>query len=65
MRRHAVLHPTLDPKLRRKIQPVRGVDGKDYYKVDFQIHTRYYSAHCEYSLWFMGKDQGSVDVEYV
>lgn len=65
MRRHTVLNPTLDPKLRRKIQSVRGIDGEDYWEVNYEIHAHYFSAHCEYSLWFGGKNQGSIEVEYV
>lgn len=65
VRRHTVLNPTLDPKLRRKIQAARGMDGKDYFEVKYQIHAHYYSAHCEYTLWFQGKNHGSVKVQYV
>lgn len=65
MRPHAVLHPALDSQLRERIPSVRGADGKDYYQVSYEIHAYHYSAHCEYSLWFGGKDHGSVEVEYV
>ncbi|KAJ5105553.1 hypothetical protein NUU61_002900 [Penicillium alfredii] len=48
-----------------RIPVVRGQDREDYYEVSFQIHATYYSAHCEYSLWFEGKNHGGVKVEYV
>jgi hypothetical protein len=42
----------------------RGKDGKDYYYLTFQIRVAFFSAHTEYSLWYMGKCYGSVEAEY-
>ena len=64
MRKHAVLHPRLASSLQQKIPKVRGADNQHYYKVDFQVHANYYSAHCDYSLWVEGENQGTVEVHY-
>ncbi|KAJ5569788.1 uncharacterized protein N7459_009218 [Penicillium hispanicum] len=65
MKEHAVLHPELNRILRKRIPIVKGADSHSYYSVNYGIHAHYYSAHCEYSLWFEGQKQGSVRVEYV
>jgi hypothetical protein len=64
MKTHASLKPDLDTIQKSRIPVVRGKDGEDYYQIHYQIHARYFSAHCEYSLWYEGKDHGSVKVEY-
>lgn len=65
MEQHTVLHPELDRILRENIPLVRGADDRQYYKLDYKVHATYYSAHCEYSLWFAGKNHGAVRVDYV
>lgn len=65
IKKHAILQPPLDRILKATIPVKVGADGKEYYKVKYDIQARYYSAHCEYSLWFGGKDHGSVKVDYV
>ena len=64
MKRHAALNPPLDA-IDKFLIPIRfGEDGKQYYHVDYETHATYFSAHCEYTLWFKGKNYGSVEVEY-
>ncbi|KOC14413.1 hypothetical protein AFLA70_335g001231 [Aspergillus flavus AF70] len=64
IKKHAVLNPNLDAIEKARI-PVRlGQDDEEYYEVHFQIHATYFSAHCEYALWYEGKDHGSVRVDY-
>lgn len=41
--------------IKHKLVTVRGADGKDYYRVDFQILATYHSAHVEYKWQFQGK----------
>lgn len=65
MKLHTVLHPQLDSILRQQIPLVRGADNEKYYSLAYEIHAVYYSAHCEYSLWFKGKNHGAVRVDYV
>jgi hypothetical protein len=65
IKKHAILEPPLD-RISKATIPVKvGADWKEYYEVEYKIQARYYSAHCEHSLWFGGKDHGSVKVDYV
>lgn len=64
MRRHVVLHPRLDQIMLHESKNARGADGEDYYRIKYEIHARYYSAHCDYSLWVGGRNQGTVEVQY-
>ncbi|KAJ5347113.1 actin-like ATPase domain-containing protein [Penicillium brevicompactum] len=65
MKLHTVLHPQLDSILCQQIPRVHGADNEMYYDVAYEVHAVYYSAHCEYSLWFAGKNHGAVRVDYV
>ena len=60
----ATLNPRLDRILKSRIPVVRGADGRNYYEVDYKISASYFSAHCEYELWFKGKNHGGVKVYY-
>lgn len=64
MEQHATLNPSLDRILKSHIPIVCGEDMEDYYQMSFDIHAAYFSAHCEYTLWFEGKDHGTVKVDY-
>ncbi|RAL03428.1 Hsp70 family protein [Aspergillus ibericus CBS 121593] len=50
---------------RYRLPECRGADGKLYYIIDYAIHASYYSAHCEYELWYEGRNHGSVKADYV
>lgn len=65
MQMHANLHPQLDSDLRKRIPVIKGEDNEEYYQAFYKIHASYYSAHCEYSLWFEGKNHGTVKVDYI
>ncbi|KAJ5666177.1 uncharacterized protein N7477_008625 [Penicillium maclennaniae] len=65
MRTHCKLHPILNRAHQERIPVTRGKDGEDYHTVLYQIHANYYSAHCDYSLWFEGQNHGTVEVEYL
>ncbi|KAJ6108479.1 hypothetical protein N7523_009802 [Penicillium sp. IBT 18751x] len=60
MRTHCKLHPVLNRALQNRITVTKGTDGEDYHTVLYQIHANYYSAHCDYSLWFEGQNHGTV-----
>lgn len=64
MKRHADLHPPLNAIDKLLIPTRTGEDGKRYYQVEYETHATYFSARCEYTLWFRGKNYGSVEVEY-
>ncbi|RJE19396.1 Hsp70 protein [Aspergillus sclerotialis] len=64
IKQHACLSPRLNSILKERIPVVEGKDGNKYYQVEYQIHAAYFSAHCEYTLWFGGKDHGTVKVDY-
>ncbi|PIG87213.1 hypothetical protein AARAC_004202, partial [Aspergillus arachidicola] len=64
IKKHAVLNPNLDAIEKARIPVCLGQDDEEYYEVQFQIHATYFSAHCEYALWYEGKDHGSVRVDY-
>lgn len=64
VKEHATLNPRLDRILKARIPIRRGKDGCDYYEPHYQIHAAFFSAHCEYSLWFEGKNHGSIKVDY-
>ncbi|PLB48097.1 actin-like ATPase domain-containing protein [Aspergillus steynii IBT 23096] len=64
-KRHAVLNPQLDKIQKDRLETCIGADGEEYYEISFEIHAVYYSAHCEYTLWYEGKDHGRVKVDYV
>lgn len=51
---HAVLKPRLGPLLRERIPAIQRRDGESYY-----------SAHCDYSLWFEGQKHCTVTVDYL
>ncbi|KAJ6077563.1 uncharacterized protein N7446_000499 [Penicillium canescens] len=65
IKKHAILETPLDRIFKATIPVKIGAYGKEYYEVEFKIQARYYSAHCEHSLWFGGKDHGSVKIAYV
>ncbi|KAF9886679.1 hypothetical protein FE257_011193 [Aspergillus nanangensis] len=50
MKQHAVLHPRLGRIEQGRIPVCYGCDGESYYKISYEIHASYFSAHCEYSL---------------
>ncbi|KAK6812786.1 hypothetical protein RU639_011503 [Aspergillus parasiticus] len=64
IKKHAVLNLNLDAIEKARIPVCLGQDDEEYYEVQFQIHATYFSAHCEYALWYEGKDHGSVRVDY-
>lgn len=65
MRLHARLEVSLDATLRLNIPTRRGMDGKKYYGTHFQFHAYYFSANCQVSMWFEGKDHGAVQITYI
>ncbi|GAB1197359.1 hypothetical protein APSETT444_006652 [Aspergillus pseudonomiae] len=59
-----VLNPDLDAIEKARI-PVRlGHDKEKYYEVHYQIQATYFSAHCEYTLWYEDKEHGTVRFDY-
>jgi hypothetical protein len=52
-RDHATMKVDLTP-IKHKLKRVKGADGLDYYRVDFQILAQYHSAHVEYKWEFQG-----------
>jgi hypothetical protein len=52
-RDHATMKVDLTP-IKHKLKKVKGVDGHDYYRVDFNILAQYHSAHVEYKWEFQG-----------
>lgn len=64
IKKHAYLSPKLNRILKERIPVVEGKDGNEYYQVNYEIHAAYFSAHCEYTLWFGGKNHGTVKVDY-
>ncbi|PYI05259.1 actin-like ATPase domain-containing protein [Aspergillus sclerotiicarbonarius CBS 121057] len=62
---HAILNPVLSKSQKKRIPKCRGNDGEQYYEIAFKIDAAYFSAHCEYTLWYEGKNHGSVKVDYV
>jgi hypothetical protein len=40
--------------IKHKLKKVKGADGNEYYRVDFQILAQYHSAHVEYKWEFLG-----------
>ncbi|GKZ40442.1 hypothetical protein AbraIFM66951_000206 [Aspergillus brasiliensis] len=65
VKKHATLEPTLSQIEKSRIPTCRGADGELYYTILFQIHAVYYSAHCEYTLWYEDHEYGSVKADYV
>ncbi|GKZ29954.1 hypothetical protein AbraIFM66950_007292 [Aspergillus brasiliensis] len=65
VKKHATLNPILSQIEKDRIPTCRGADGELYYTINFRIHALYYSAHCEYTLWYEGRNYGSVKVDYV
>ena len=61
---HAILNPRLDRIQQDRIPTRHGADGRRYYQIDYEIHASYYSAHCEYKLWYEGRNHGSVKADY-
>lgn len=64
MKEHAKLDPRLDRILKTHIPVRRGRDGYDYYEPEYQVQAAFFSAHSEYTLWFEGKNHGTVKVDY-
>lgn len=60
MKEHANLDPRLDRILKTHIPVRRGRDGYDYYEPEYQVQAAFFSAHSEYTLWFEGKNHGTV-----
>jgi hypothetical protein len=52
-RDHATMKVDITP-IKHKLKKVKGVDGNDYYRVDFNILAQYHSAHVEYKWEFQG-----------
>ena len=65
VKQHAKLNPILNQIEKNRIPICCGADNELYYTIGFQIHAVYYSAHCEYMLWYEGRNYGSVKAEYV
>ncbi|KAL5365133.1 hypothetical protein BJX96DRAFT_181405 [Aspergillus floccosus] len=65
MKMHAVLHPSFDGIEQSRMSTHFGKDGERYYRIDYEIHASYFSAHCEYPLWYEGANHGNVKVDYV
>ena len=65
MKKHAKLNPILSQIEQYRIPTCRGADDELYYTIDYQIHAMYHSAHCEYTLWYEGRNYGSVKADYV
>ena len=42
-----------------------GVDGEEYYKIEYEVEVTYYSAHTKCELIYDGKNYGAVKAEYV
>ncbi|ODM17734.1 hypothetical protein SI65_06522 [Aspergillus cristatus] len=61
---HATLDPPLDRIEKSCVPLVRGYDNKKYYRVSYDIRAALFSAHSEYSLWYGGKNHGTVKVDY-
>lgn len=41
-----------------------GKDRKSYWKLDYEIRIKFFSAHTEYSLWYNDKCYGNVKAKY-
>lgn len=65
VKRHATLNPSLGVIEKERIPIERGADNELYYVVRYEIHAVYYSAHCVYTLWYEGRNYGSVKADYV
>ncbi|PKY02863.1 actin-like ATPase domain-containing protein [Aspergillus campestris IBT 28561] len=65
MKKHADLNPPLSKIQKGRLPIVKGTDGEDYYHIQYEIHAAYFSAHCQYSLWYEGVNHGDVKVDYV
>ncbi|GAD95968.1 hypothetical protein ANI_1_734144 [Paecilomyces variotii No. 5] len=64
IKQHVRLCPELGEIPRSKIPICRGKDGKLYYRLKYEIHAAYFSAHCEYTLWHGGQNYGTVKATY-
>ncbi|RAH52240.1 hypothetical protein BO85DRAFT_464003 [Aspergillus piperis CBS 112811] len=62
---HATLNPSLGVIEKERIPIERGADNKLYYVVQYEIHAVYYSAHYVYTLWYEGRNYGSVKADYI
>lgn len=40
------------------------MDKKKYYEIRYDIHSAFFSAHTEYSLWFQDECYGRVNAKY-
>ena len=65
MKKHADLNPPLSRIEKEGIPTSKGAVGEDYYDLEFEIHAAYFSAHCQYTLWYEGVNHGDVQVNYV
>ncbi|KIY00568.1 uncharacterized protein Z520_03231 [Fonsecaea multimorphosa CBS 102226] len=46
--------------------PIRkGKDGQMYYVLEYQIKIAFFSAHMEFSLWYLGTEYGKVKAEFL
>lgn len=61
IKRHVDLDANLDNIPLSDIPIRRGKDNERYYIWISQIHASYSSAHCEYTLWYQGKNYGAVE----
>lgn len=65
MKKHAVLNIPLSKIQKERMPTDKGADGEEYYCLEYEIHAAYFSAHCEYTLWYEGVYHGEVKVDYV
>ncbi|KAI2787514.1 hypothetical protein POX_f07882 [Penicillium oxalicum] len=65
VRQHATMKAELDDDLQRRIPIKTGQDGEKYYFIDYAFHAHYFSAHCDVSLWYEGRHQGSAQITYL
>ncbi|PWY74562.1 actin-like ATPase domain-containing protein [Aspergillus sclerotioniger CBS 115572] len=65
MKKHAILNPVLSKVQKKRISKSQGKDGEKYYQVAFKIDAAYFSAHCEYTLWYEERNYGSIKVDYL
>ena len=63
-RLHVKLNADLGKIPARLLKKSRGKDGKEYYRVDYDIKAKFCSAHTEYSLWYRNVCYGSVEANY-
>lgn len=64
IRKHVELKAKLSSIPVRALRKVTGKDGKKYYRIDYEIRFKFFSAHIEYSLWYEDICYGTVDAKY-